>query len=246
LRKTRARRTIARSPKARVMIEEPPLLTIASGHRRLTESDLARFRDAPTSFVADAMDGRGALDHRIKPIGPVRPFIGVALTCDCGPADILALAAAIAECRPGDVIVAATDSFRATAVVGDLTLGIAKNRGAVAMVTDGLVRDQNDLEVLGFPVYAAGATPNSPVRNGPGTVGLPVVCGGVAVASGDLVIGDRDGVVVVPAARLAETAKRLAEVRLAEAAMLAEVRAGLTEIGFMTEFLASDRVRRLT
>ena len=75
-----------------------------------------------------------------------------------------------------------------------------------------------------------GLTPNSPGRRGPGTVGLPIVCGGSTVATGDVVVGDRDGVVVVPRARLAETLANLTQVKAAEAAMLERVRAGLREL----------------
>ena len=70
-------------------------------------------------------------------------------------------------------------------------------------------------------------TPNSPARNGPGTVGLPVVVGGVTVAAGDIVVGDKDGVVVVPQARIGETIARLVAVKAAEAALDAKVRGGL-------------------
>jgi hypothetical protein len=73
-----------------------------------------------------------------------------------------------------------------------------KNRGVLAFVTDGLVRDLPGLLAVGLPVYCAGLTPNSPVRNGPGTVGLPVVVGGVHVEAGDIVVADQDGVVIVP------------------------------------------------
>ena len=128
------------------------------------------------------------------------------------------------------MLVAATGFFAGAAVTGDLLLGIALNRGAAGFVTDGMVRDLADLEALNLPVYAMGVTPNSPGKRGPGTVGLPIVCGGCAVASGDVVIGDRDGVVVVPRARLSETVARLAEVNAAEAALLERVRGGLLEL----------------
>ena len=140
----------------------------------------------------------------------------------------------MAVCQPGDVIIAATDGFTGTAVVGDLLLGIAQNRGASAFVTDGLVRDQNDIEALGLPCFARGATPNSPARNGPGSVGLPVQCGGLWVSTGDLIVGDRDGVVVVPAGAMEQTLRQLLAVREAEAAMLTSVKGGLTEVGFVT------------
>lgn len=226
------------------MINDPPLLIIGAPSTRTDASLIAALRDTPTSFIVDAMGGSGALDWRIKPIGKIIPFIGVALTCNCGPADNLALAAAVAQCQAGDVLVAATAEFTGTAVVGDLLLGIAKNRGAVAFVTDGLVRDVNDIEALDFPSYAMGATPNSPARNGPGSVGLPVQCGGAQIASGDIIIGDRDGVVVVPLARAAEVANNLIAIREAEAKLLAKVRSGLQEVGFVNDILTSNRVLR--
>ena len=213
------------------MIEEPPPLVFAPSIERPPAAAIERFRGAPTSFVVDAMGGLGALDWRIKPIVGTS-LIGVALTCDCGPNDNLALIAAVAQSQPGDVLVVATGGFTGVAVVGDLLLGIARNRGVVGFVTDGLVRDLADLEALKLPVYAMGVTPNSPGKRGPGSVGLPVVCGGRAISSGDVVIGDRDGVVVAPRARIEETLANLEQVKAAEAAMLERVRGGLTELPF--------------
>ncbi len=211
------------------MIEEPPPLAFAPAVERPPAELVEGFRGAPTGFIVDAMGGSGALDWRIRPIVG-RSLLGVALTCDCGASDNLALIAACAESEPGDVLVAATGGFARAAVTGDLLLGVARNRGVAGFVTDGLVRDLADLEALNLPVYAMGVTANSPGRRGPGTVGLPIVCGGLAVATGDVVVGDRDGVVVVPRARLAETLANLAQVKAAEAAMLARVRGGLREL----------------
>jgi 4-hydroxy-4-methyl-2-oxoglutarate aldolase len=211
------------------MIEEPPPLIFAPAVVRALPESAAGLRGAPTSFVVDAMGGSGALDWRIKPIAG-RSLFGMALTCDCGPNDNLALIAAVAEAQPGDVIVAATGAFTGAAVTGDLLLGIARNRGCVGFVTDGLVRDLADLEALNLPVYALGVSPNSPGKRGPGTVGLPIVCGGQVIASGDVIVADRDGVVVAPRARLAETLAGLEHVKASEAAMLERVRGGLREL----------------
>jgi 4-hydroxy-4-methyl-2-oxoglutarate aldolase len=211
------------------MIEEPPPLVFAAVAERPPAELVERFRGVPTSFIVDAMGGTGALDWRIKPVVG-RSLVGVALTCDCGPVDNLAFMAALAQCRPGDVLVAATGGHVGTAVTGDLLIGVARNRGAAGFVTDGLVRDLDDLEAVGLPVYAMGVTPNSPQRRGPGTVGLPIVCGGVTVASGDVVVGDRDGVVVVPRARISATLESLEHVKASEAATLERVRAGLKDL----------------
>ena len=204
------------------MIEDPPVLTIRRGFERPKAEAVAALTGVPSGHLVDAMGGRGAVDFRIKPVideGRVpSAFCGVAVTCHAGPADNLALFAAIEAARGGDVIVAATDAFEGTAVIGDLMLGMARNRGVIAIVTDGLARDLEGIAGVGIPVFCRGVSPNSPARNGPGTVGLPVTLGGVTVASGDLVAGDRDGVVVVPLVRAEAVAAALAEVVKREAA----------------------------
>lgn len=231
------------------MIEEPPLLTVRRrrGPDRPTAGLPAPFRDAPTGWLVDAMDGRGAMDAAIQAVAPgiaaMRRFAGVALTCWCGPNDNLALTAAVALAEPGEVVVAACEGFGGSGMIGDLVAGVARNRGLAAIVTDGMARDRAGLAAVGLPVFCRGVTPNSCARGGPGTVGLPVVCGGVPVAAGDLVVGDADGVVVVPGPRLAEVGARLAAVRDAERAAEAEVRAGATDRPGVAALLASDRVR---
>src|SRR3984957_5963479 len=223
------------------MIEDPPLLQVRRGFARPTREQIEALRGLQTGFVVDAMNGRGGLDGRIKPITEARAFCGVALPCYAGAADNLAAFGALSIAQPGDVIVCATDSDTATAVTGDLLLGMMKNTGVIAFVTDGFVRDLRGLRSVGLPCYAAGLTPNSPARNGPGTVGLPIVVGGVAVSAGDIVLGDEDGVVIVPAARIEETIARLPAVRAAEADLDAKVKAGLGIPAFIQQFIDSGR-----
>ena len=225
------------------MIEDPPLLTVRRRFPRPSAAQLAAFANTPTGFVVDAMNGRGALDYRIKPIGKPQRFCGPALTCEAGPADVLAVCGALDEAKPGDVIVCATDSFTATAVTGDLLVGMMKNIGVAAFVTDGLVRDTPGIIDVGLPCYAAGVTPNSPVKTGPGTIGFPVVVGGVAVDPGDIVLGDEDGVVIVPLARIDETIGHLATVRKIEAALEAKVKAGLKRPDFLDAILKPGTIK---
>lgn len=225
------------------MIKDPPLLTIRRNFPRPTTEQVATFAGVPTGYAVDAMGGRGALDYRIKLLAPMKSvMVGVAITCQCGPADNLALFGALAVAKPGDILIAATDGFTATSVTGDLLMGMARNRGLLGLVTDGLVRDVAGIVGVGLPVFCAGVTPNSPVRNGPGTVGQPVVVGGVAIDSGDILIGDDDGVVVVPRAEAGAVLDRLSDVRAAEAALEAKVKAGLEVPDFIKAILTSDRV----
>jgi len=227
------------------MIEDPPLLTIRRRFARPTAAQVANFTGLQTGFVVDAMNGRGALEARVKPIGGSAAFCGVALTCEAGPADNLAPFAALDVAEPGDVILCAADAFEKTSVTGDLLLGMMKNKGVVAFVTDGYVRDLIGIRAVGLPCYAAGLTPNSPVRNGPGSIGLPVVVGGLAVGPGDIVLGDEDGVVVVPFARIDATIERLAAVRAAEASLDAKVKAGLKVPDFIQKLFDDGRFREI-
>jgi 4-hydroxy-4-methyl-2-oxoglutarate aldolase len=90
------------------MLDNPPVLTIYRGFRRQDRSLIEAFRGAQTSHLADAMDGRGALDYRIKPLDPTNAsFVGPAMTAFAYPADIVAMFGALSEAEPGDVIVGA-------------------------------------------------------------------------------------------------------------------------------------------
>lgn len=213
------------------MIEEPPLLRVARAEtrNRPTEAQIAAFRDVPTGFVTDAMGGAGAMDAEIKPL-PGLPFrvVGPALTCHSGPEDVLGLQAALTEIRPGDVVVNAAGGWRGCAAVGDSICGMARNAGAVGMVTDGMARDLDGLQEVGLPLFCLGITPNSPFAKGPGTVGLPVMVGGRPVSSGDMIVADRDGVVVVPYERIDAVIERLQGIRDVEAEREKRVAAGMT------------------
>jgi 4-hydroxy-4-methyl-2-oxoglutarate aldolase len=226
------------------MIEEPPLLTVLRDRPRPDARQVERLRGAMTGHVIDALGGAGAMAAAIKPIDPERAaFVGVALPCETGPGDNLAIMAALALARPGDVIVAAADGFVGSAIMGDNVAWMARNAGVVALITDGAVRDLAGIREIGVPLFAAAVTPNSCARSGPGRVGLPIVCGGVAVAAGDVVVGDADGVVIVPQAMLPIVLDRLEAVRAAEGALQARLADGVKALEPITDLLASDRVR---
>lgn len=227
------------------MLEDPPLLVIRKSINRPPADKLARLRGAQTGHVVDAMNGRGALDPAIKPVDPTRAqFIGTAMTCETGPSDNLAIMAAIALAQEGDVIVSASDGFTATAVVGDIVSLMARNAGIQAIVIDGMARDSQGIVEVGLPVFSRGITPNSCVKSGPGRVGLPIVAGGVAIQPGDVIVGDRDGVVVIPQHMLDDVIARVEAIREAEAKVIANVKdKKLTHMERMAELLRSDQVR---
>jgi 4-hydroxy-4-methyl-2-oxoglutarate aldolase len=220
-------------------------LTIRRNYPRAADDLIERFRDAPTGWVVDANGRRGALDHRIRPITRVRRFSGTAITVHSRARDNLAPYAAIAFARPGDIMLIATDGYEEASVVGDILVGMAKNKGIAAIVTDGMVRDVEGLDAVGVPVFARGLSPNSPHKDGPGEIGLPITLGGASIDSGDLVVGDQDGVVVVARTVLESVATALAEVKEKEAKMDALVRNGATTPPWMEQTLREKGVRYL-
>jgi 4-hydroxy-4-methyl-2-oxoglutarate aldolase len=230
------------------VLEQPPLLTIRRRFERPSPDILAAFGRAESAQVADAQGGGGALDHRIQALREI-PFsgtiVGPALTCETGPADVLAALAALDVARPGDVLLIATGGWTRTASIGDLFAASARNAGLAAIVTDGLVRDVDGLVRAGVPVFSAGLCPASPAASGPGAVGLPVVVGSLPVDAGDIVVCDRTGVVVVRQEEIESTLVALERVLRLEAAEAERVAAGQVVSDAMRELLASDRVRNV-
>ena len=214
------------------MLDTPPALTIRRTFQRPSRDAIAKLEGALTGQVADALGGLGALDAAIKPIAGAPPsmqsFVGPAFPCMNSPADQLALVGALAYAEPGDVLVVGTEAYLGTAVIGDLMAGMLLNSGAAALVTDGAVRDTPGIIGVGLPVYCAGISPNSPQRNGPGTVGFAISIGGVIVNPGDVVVGDGDGVVVVPRNALDAVIGGVEEIRRQETEVEAKVKEGLT------------------
>jgi regulator of RNase E activity RraA len=199
------------------VIGEPVALTVRRRIERPAPPVLRAFRGAPSGFVTDAFNGRGCLDFRIKPLVPEMTLCGPAVTALCSPGDILAAMAILDFVKKGDVIVISALGDTVEAKVGDLWLHQARKRGVAGVVCDGLVRDVKGLLAAGVPVFARGVAPNAGHKTGPGEINLGVSCGGVSIGPGDVIVGDRDGVVAVPLAQSAAVAAQLALVKRKEA-----------------------------
>ena len=220
-----------------------PALTVRRNFARPAADLVTRLSEAPTGWVVDANSRRGALDYRIRPLTSAVRFCGVALPVQSRARDNLAPYAAIQYARPGDVLVVAADAYEEASVAGDLLLGMAKNQGVCAFVTDGMVRDIDGLNAVGIPVFARGLSPNSPYKDGPGTIGLPVSLGGVSVDAGDVVIGDENGIVVVARESVETVLAALADVKVKEQMMDELVTKGATFPPGMEQLLAHKGVR---
>ena len=224
------------------MIGDPVALSIRRHIERPSPALLERFAGAQTSFVCDAMNSSGGLPHTIKPISPCDRIMGPAVTAKCGHRDNLAAMAALDLLEPGDVLVIATASDMTGAVVGDHWAAVAKQNGAIAVITDGLVRDADGIDAVGIPTYAVGIAPNAGFPTGPGTVNLPVTIGELSIDAGDIIVADRDGVAVVPLARAEAIADRLDQVRVAEAQSEADFAAGKKKSMWKPDKFAEGRI----
>jgi regulator of RNase E activity RraA len=228
------------------MIEEPPILRITRNFRRPSEDQIAAFQGVPTGFVVDALQGTGAMEADIGPLGEGRDIdcvaSGPALTADCGPADVLALLAAQVFVQRGDMVVSAVGGHRGCAAAGDRVAGMLKNGGAAGLVTDGPVRDYSGIVEVGLPVWCTGLTPATPFSKGPGKVGYPIQIGGQQVATGDMVVADRDGVVVVPFAQIDAVIAALPRIRELETTLDEAVANGSRVPGWVEDLLESSAV----
>lgn len=148
--------------------------------------------------------------------GGIRPFnhlplVGTAFTVKVPSGDNLVAQMALDYARPGDILVIDGAGYTDRALVGGMMLAYAQMRGLGGFVVDGAIRDLDDIRQGSIPVFAKAVTPLGPYRDGPGEMNVPVVCGGQVVMPGDILVGDEDGVVVVPrrdAQELLEAARR--------------------------------------
>lgn len=190
--------------------------------QKITET-LARY---PTATIYEAAGKCGDMASDIRPIVPNVRFSGVAYTVRTFPSDTTAVIRALDDAPAGSVLVVDAGGTDRAAVWGGTSSLVCSLRGLVGCVTNGSVRDIDDLLKIGIAVYAAGIAPRGTLKNHEGWRGIPVSVGGVTVSPGDYVIGDSDGVVVVPAADGAAMCECAQEQREKEEARDARVRNG--------------------
>ncbi len=178
-----------------------PLYRHDTRFERLAESALAAWAAIPPAIASDCMNRSQVMSAAIKPLAPGTRLAGQARTVACMVGDNSAIHAAIRLIGPGDVLVIAAGGHADTALWGGLLTQAALARGANGVVVDGGVRDVAEIRGTGFPCFAAAAVPAGPHKGFGGTIDGVIACAGCTVAPGDIVLGDDDGIAVVPLGR---------------------------------------------
>lgn len=170
------------------------------------------FRKLATANISDNLERQpGAIG--LRPFHNGAPMAGTAFTIKTRSGDNKVIHEALDLIRPGDVLVVDGDGDTSRALIGEIMSAIARKRGAAGFVLDGAIRDVDAIEKDSFPVFARSAIHRGPYKNGPGEINVPVSIGGMVVHPGDIIVGDRDGVV---AFRPESAAELLAAVRAQE------------------------------
>ena len=184
---------------------------------------LERFSKLPAANVSDGMDRLNVLDAAIKPVWEGARLVGRAFTLYLAAGDNKGIHEIMDQIQPGDALVINGQGATHRAVMGELVAGRLKAQGCVGAVVDGAIRDAADMKGIDFPVFARAVTPAGPYRNGPFRAQEPVAVGSVVASPGDFVIGDGDGVVIVPRDRAEEVAAAAEEKLAQEVIQRAEI-----------------------
>jgi 4-hydroxy-4-methyl-2-oxoglutarate aldolase len=177
-----------------VVVTDPP---------RADVEDAAALGKYGVATVHEALGRVGYLGPELRPAWPGARTGGTAVTVACWPGDNLMIHVAVEQCRPGDVLVVTTTSPSTDGLFGELFATALAHRGVRGVVLDCGVRDVAELREMGFPAWSRAVSAQGTVKATPGAVNVPVVVGGQVVHPGDVVLGDDDGVAVVPRADVA-------------------------------------------
>lgn len=175
-----------------------PLLRHNDRFKALDGNALDAWAEVPPAIASDCMNRARTMAAAVKPLAPGTRLVGQARTVACMVGDNSAIHAVLRLVRPGEVLVIAAGGHPDTALWGGLLTRAAIARGVAGVVIDGAVRDVAEIRDLGFPCFATAVVPAGPHKGFGGTIDGIIACGGCAVAPGDIVLGDDDGVAVVP------------------------------------------------
>jgi 4-hydroxy-4-methyl-2-oxoglutarate aldolase len=190
--------------------------TIVRSIARPEAATVAALGELGVATVHEAQGRRGLMKPYLRPVYPAARAAGPAVTVLCHPGDNLMIHAAVEVCRPGDVLVVALEADSTDGMIGELLACSLRAHGVAGVVIDAGARDVAALAAINFPVWSKAVSAQGTVKETAGCINVEVVCAGAIVHPGDVVIGDADGVVVVPREQASAIARLGAERRSKE------------------------------
>jgi 4-hydroxy-4-methyl-2-oxoglutarate aldolase len=191
---------------------------------------LEGFLKLPAGNICDANGKTGNMDYRIKPIDPKSKLAGPAFTVPCVPGDNIAIHEALYKAPAGSVLVIDARGYTGAGPIGEIVVTACMKQGIAGIVIDGTIRDAHDIEALGFPLFCRGLNPGGTLKNVVTSLNAAIVCGGVQVNPGDIIVGDRDGVVVVKKEKAAEVLEKAQALSDREDLIVQEIKKGKTTL----------------
>jgi RraA family protein len=204
---------------------------------------VAEFAKMVTPHLSDSMERLYAGGPQLRPMHREGKLAGPAFTVKTAPGDNLLVHKALDTARAGDVIVVDAGGFGDHAIIGELMMSRAKQRGIAGIVIWGAIRDSAEIGAGSYPVYACAVTHRGPYKNGPGEINVPVMMGGMPVNPGDIIVGDADGLVAIPlemAERVLASAKAILE---KETAAMKQIQAGTVDRSWVDKALREKGYR---
>ena len=207
--------------------------------KKPNKSDVLEFQNISVSMISDSMGNLNTMDSGINMMFKDKKVCGPAVTVTTRTGDFLSVLKALEISTKGDVIVIDSNSSPDTANWGEITTMEAKYKQLSGIVIDGFFRDYNEISEMDFPIFARGTSPRVANRNNLGEVNVSINCGGAVVNAGDLVVGDSDGVVVIPTNKVKEVLVQTKKLLKYEE----KIKKYITEGGNQVDYFKLDKLR---
>jgi RraA family protein len=206
-------------------------------NKRPTKKLVEQFETVVTAHISDNLNRIHAIAAGLRPYHKSGKLVGTAITVKTRPGDNLMVHKAIDLAESGDVIVVDAGGDLTNAIVGEIMMRIAQKKGIAGFVIDGSIRDTEAFKNDVFPVYARGVTHRGPYKDGPGEVNVPVSVGGMVVHPGDIIVGDDDGLAIVPLEMADEVLKLIKEQQIREGDILKSIQDGTADRSWIDDML---------
>ena len=211
--------------------------TIYSNIVRLPKEIINQYRAFVTPHLSDNMNRLNAVSASVRPIHRQGKLVGSAFTVKTRPGDNLMVHKAIDMAEPGDVILVDAGGDVTNAIMGEIMVKMSMKKGIAGFVIDGAIRDSEAIYDLNYPLYAKGVTHRGPYKDGPGEINVPIQIGGVIVSPGDIVLGDADGIVIVPKEHAEALISDVNKVMAKEEKQMDEIEKGIHDRTWVDELL---------